>query len=37
MAKKVRDFAKADQIRQTLKEQGIILEDRSTETVWRRG
>ncbi|MDR1030024.1 MAG: cysteine--tRNA ligase [Treponema sp.] len=37
MAKNVRDFAKADQIRQTLKEQGIILEDRSTETVWRRG
>ncbi|MDR2798086.1 MAG: cysteine--tRNA ligase [Treponema sp.] len=36
-AKKARDFAKADQIRQTLKEQGIILEDRPTETVWRRG
>jgi cysteinyl-tRNA synthetase len=36
-AKKVRDFTRADQIRQTLKEQGIILEDRPTETVWRRG
>jgi cysteinyl-tRNA synthetase len=37
LAKKARDFAKADQIRQTLKEQGIILEDRPTETAWRRG
>jgi cysteinyl-tRNA synthetase len=36
-AKKARDFARADHIRQTLKEQGIILEDRPTETVWRRG
>ncbi|MDR0721533.1 MAG: cysteine--tRNA ligase [Treponema sp.] len=36
-AKKARDFARADQIRQTLKEQGIILEDRPTETVWRCG
>ncbi|MHB9291655.1 putative cysteinyl-tRNA synthetase [Hollandina sp. SP2] len=35
-AKKARDFARADQIRQTLKEQGIILEDRPAETVWRR-
>jgi cysteinyl-tRNA synthetase len=36
-AKKARDFARADQIRQILKEQGIILEDRPAETVWRRG
>jgi cysteinyl-tRNA synthetase len=36
-AKKVRDFDRADRIRQTLKEQGIILEDRPNETVWRRG
>jgi cysteinyl-tRNA synthetase len=36
-AKKARDFARADQIRQTLKEQGIILEDRPAGTVWRRG
>jgi cysteinyl-tRNA synthetase len=37
LAKKSKDFAKADQIRQTLKEQGIILEDRPTGTLWRRG
>ncbi|MDR2393449.1 MAG: cysteine--tRNA ligase [Treponema sp.] len=36
-AKMARDFARADQIRQILKEQGIMLEDRPTETVWRRG
>ncbi|MDR2069360.1 MAG: cysteine--tRNA ligase [Spirochaetaceae bacterium] len=36
-AKKARDFARADQIRNTLKEQGIILEDNPTGTSWRRG
>ncbi|MDR2485410.1 MAG: cysteine--tRNA ligase [Treponema sp.] len=36
-AKQVKDFAKADGIRQTLKDRGIILEDRPTGTVWRRG
>jgi cysteinyl-tRNA synthetase len=35
-AKKVKDFAKADGIRQALKERGIILEDRPQGTVWRR-
>jgi cysteinyl-tRNA synthetase len=36
-AKKAKDFAKADQIRDTLKKRGIILEDNSTGTTWRRG
>ncbi|GHV82087.1 cysteine--tRNA ligase [Spirochaetia bacterium] len=35
-AKKVKDFAKADGIRNSLKEQGIILEDSPAGTVWRR-
>jgi cysteinyl-tRNA synthetase len=36
-AKKARDFARADKIRQDLKERGIILEDGAGGTVWRRG
>jgi cysteinyl-tRNA synthetase len=36
-AKKAKDFAGADAIRNTLKERGIILEDGKTGTVWRRG
>jgi cysteinyl-tRNA synthetase len=34
-AKKAKDFATADQIRQNLKERGIILEDQSGGTVWK--
>jgi cysteinyl-tRNA synthetase len=37
MAKKAKDFARADQIRNTLKERGIILEDNPTGTTWRHG
>jgi len=35
-AKKSRDFARADQIRDELKEQGIVLEDSREGTRWRR-
>jgi cysteinyl-tRNA synthetase len=35
-AKKAKDFAKADGIRNSLKERGIILEDGPAGTVWRR-
>lgn len=35
-AKKAKDFAKADQIRQSLKEQGVELEDSRAGTTWRR-
>ncbi|MDR1596333.1 MAG: cysteine--tRNA ligase [Treponema sp.] len=35
-AKKVRDFAVADRIRDTLKERGILLEDGPKGAVWRR-
>jgi len=35
-AKKAKDFTKADKIRQSLKERGIILEDGPAGTVWRR-
>jgi cysteinyl-tRNA synthetase len=36
-AKKAKDFARADGIRNALKERGIILEDGPAGTVWRRG
>jgi cysteinyl-tRNA synthetase len=36
-AKKTKDFAGADAIRNTLKERGIILEDGKNGTIWRRG
>ncbi|GHU05463.1 cysteine--tRNA ligase [Spirochaetia bacterium] len=36
-AKKAKDFAKADAIRNGLKERGIMLEDGPGGTVWRRG
>lgn len=35
-AKKAKDFAKADEIRQNLLSQGIILEDTRQGTTWRR-
>jgi cysteinyl-tRNA synthetase len=35
-AKKEKDFAKADGIRNTLKERGILLEDSPTGVSWRR-
>ncbi|MDR2185558.1 MAG: cysteine--tRNA ligase [Treponema sp.] len=35
-AKKARDFAQADAIRDTLKSRGILLEDGPAGTVWRR-
>jgi cysteinyl-tRNA synthetase len=35
-AKKVKDFAAADSIRQSLKDRGIILEDGSAGTTWRK-
>jgi cysteinyl-tRNA synthetase len=35
-AKKARNFAEADAIRDTLKAQGIILEDSASGTTWRR-
>jgi cysteinyl-tRNA synthetase len=35
-AKKARNFAEADQIRQQLLEQGIVLEDTKTGTRWKR-
>lgn len=36
-AKKAKDFAGADAIRNSLRERGIILEDAKTGTLWRRG
>ncbi|GBR11903.1 cysteine--tRNA ligase [Acetobacter oeni] len=35
-ARKAKDFARADEIRKTLAEEGIILEDGPTGTTWRR-
>ncbi|MGL1832832.1 cysteine--tRNA ligase [Rhodocyclaceae bacterium SMB388] len=35
-AKKARDYAQADRIRAELLEQGVVLEDSPTGTVWRR-
>jgi len=35
-AKKIKDFALADSIRQNLKDRGIVLEDGPGGTVWRR-
>ena len=35
-AKKARDFSKADSLRDSLKERGIILEDRPDGTIWRK-
>ena len=35
-AKKAKDFAKADGIRQSLVDQGVVLEDTRQGTVWRR-
>jgi cysteinyl-tRNA synthetase len=35
-AKQAKDFAKADKIRQNLKDRGIILEDNPGGTTWRR-
>jgi len=35
-ARSLRDWAKADQIRASLKEKGIILEDSAQGTSWRK-
>ena len=35
-AKKAKEFAKADEIRQSLLDQGIVLEDTRQGTIWRR-
>jgi len=35
-AKKAKDWGKADSIRDSLKAQGILLEDSSTGTTWKR-
>lgn len=37
LARKVRDFGKADRIRDELAESGVILEDSANGTTWRRG
>ena len=36
-AKANKNWSLADQIRDSLKEQGVILEDKGPETTWRRG
>ena len=35
-AKKAKEFAQADEIRQSLLEQGVVLEDTRQGTIWRR-
>jgi cysteinyl-tRNA synthetase len=35
-AKKARDFATADRVRDELKQQGVVLEDSAQGTTWRR-
>jgi cysteinyl-tRNA synthetase len=35
-AKKAKDYGRADGIRQSLKDRGIILEDSPSGTTWRR-
>ena len=35
-AKKAKNYAEADRIRQSLTEQGVILEDTPQGTLWRR-
>ena len=35
-AKKAKEFAKADEIRQSLLDQGVVLEDTRQGTIWRR-
>ena len=35
-AKKAKDFAQADGIRQSLLDQGVVLEDTRQGTIWRR-
>ncbi len=35
-ARKTKDFARADEIRDILVNKDIILEDRSGETIWRK-
>jgi cysteinyl-tRNA synthetase len=36
-ARKAKDFKKSDEIRNQLKEKGIILEDSKDGVVWKRG
>ncbi|TNF37951.1 MAG: cysteine--tRNA ligase, partial [Gammaproteobacteria bacterium] len=35
-AKKDKNWAEADRIRDELKAQGVVLEDKGAETIWRR-
>jgi cysteinyl-tRNA synthetase len=35
-AKKAKNFARADEIRNLLRDEGIILEDSATGTIWKR-
>ena len=36
MPRKNKDFARADEIRQSLLAQGVVLEDTRQGTIWRR-